>query len=136
NGTSSTIIDRNDNQSYAASLTRIMGRHTLNFGGEARRLPHNYAQSNNPSGFFNFNNLFTAVNPFAPAGTGIGFASFMLGYGADGNINTPALVAGMQRYQGYFINDTFQVNRRLELNYGFRRELPRPWAGRVARPVV
>ena len=136
NGTGSTIIARNDNQSFAASLTRIMGRHTLKFGGEARRLPHNYAQSNNPSGFFNFNNLFTAVNPFAPAGTGIGFASFMLGYGADGNINTPALVAGMQRYQGYFINDTFQVNRRLTLNYGLRWELPSPWTERFDRLVV
>jgi len=136
NGTGSTIIARNDNQSFAASLTRITGRHTLKFGGEARRLPHNYAQSNNPSGFFNFNNLFTAVNPFAPAGTGIGFASFMLGYGADGNINTPALVAGMQRYQGYFINDTFQVNRRLTLNYGLRWELPSPWTERFDRLVV
>ena len=136
NGTGSTIIARNDNQSFAASLTRITGRHTLKFGGEARRLPHNYAQSNNPSGFFNFNNLFTAVNPFAPAGTGIGFASFMLGFGADGNINTPALVAGMQRYQGYFINDTFQVNRRLTLNYGLRWELPSPWTERFDRLVV
>jgi len=136
NGTGSTIIARNDNQSFAASLTRITGRHTLKFGGEARRLPHNYAQSNNPSGFFNFNNLFTAVNPFAPAGTGIGFASFMLGFGADGNISTPALVAGMQRYQGYFINDTFQVNRRLTLNYGLRWELPSPWTERFDRLVV
>jgi len=136
NGTGSTIIARNDNQSFAASLTWITGRHTLKFGGEARRLPHNYAQSNNPSGFFNFNNLFTAVNPFAPAGTGIGFASFMLGFGADGNINTPALVAGMQRYQGYFINDTFQVNRRLTLNYGLRWELPSPWTERFDRLVV
>jgi hypothetical protein len=136
NGTGSTIIARNDNQSFAASLTRIMGRHTLKFGGEVRRLPHNYAQSNNPSGFFNFNNIFTAINPFTPAGTGIGFASFMLGYGADGNINTPALVAGMQSYQGYFVNDTFQVNQRLTLNYGLRWELPNPWTERFDRLVV
>ncbi len=136
NGTGSTIIARNDNQSFAASLTRIMGRHTLKFGGEARRLPHNYAQSNNPSGFFNFNNLFTAINPFAPAGTGIGFASFMLGHGSDGNINTPTLVAGMQFYQGYFINDTFQVNQKLTLNYGVRWELPKPWTERFDRLVV
>ncbi|MGH9839893.1 MAG: carboxypeptidase regulatory-like domain-containing protein [Blastocatellia bacterium] len=136
NGTGSTIIARNDNQSFAASLTRIMSRHTLKFGGEARRLPHNYAQSNNPSGFFNFNNLFTAINPFTPAGSGIGFASFVLGHGSDGNINTPALVAGMQFYQGYFINDTFQVNQRLTLNYGVRWELPQPWTERFDRLVA
>jgi hypothetical protein len=136
NGTGSTIIARNDNQSFAASLTRIMSRHTLKFGGEVRRLPHNYAQSNNPSGFFNFNNLFTAINPFAPAGTGIGFASFMLGYGADGNINTPALVAGMQIYQGYYFNDTFQVSQKLTFNYGVRWELPGTWTERFDRLVV
>jgi hypothetical protein len=136
NGTGSTIIARNDNQSFAASLTRLLSRHTLKFGGEVRRLPHNYAQSNNPSGFFNFNNLFTAINPFAPAGTGIGFASFMLGYGADGNINTPALVAGMQIYQGYYFNDTFQVSQKLTFNYGVRWELPGTWTERFDRLVV
>jgi hypothetical protein len=136
NGTGSTIIARNDSYSFAASLTRITGRHTLKFGGELRRLTHNYAQSNNPSGFFNFNNLFTSVNPFTPAGTGNGFASFLLGHGSDGNISTPSLVAGQQIYQGYFINDTFQVNQKLTLNYGVRWELPGPWTERFDRLTV
>ncbi len=136
NGTGSTIIARNDSYSFAASLTKLTGRHTLKFGGEVRRLTHNYAQSNNPSGFFNFNNLFTSINPFAPAGTGNGFASFILGHGSDGNILTPALVAGQQIYQGYFINDTFQVNQRLTLNYGLRWELPGPWTERFDRLTV
>ncbi len=136
NGTGSTIIARNDSYSFAASLTKITGRHTLKFGGEVRRLTHNYAQSNNPSGFFNFNNLFTSVNPFTPAGTGNGFASFLLGHGADGNISTPSLVAGQQIYQGYFINDTFQVNQKLTLNYGLRWELPGPWTERFDRLTV
>ncbi len=52
NGTGSTIIARNDSYSVAPSLTRIAGRHTVKFGGELRILTHNYAQSNNPSGFF------------------------------------------------------------------------------------
>ena len=71
----SVIIARNENYSLAGTLTRISGRHTLKFGGELRRLTHNYAQSNNAAGAFNFNNLFTSSNPFTPAGTGIGFAS-------------------------------------------------------------
>src|SRR5262245_22885164 len=136
NGTGSTIIARNDSNSFAASLTRITGRHTLKFGGELRRLTHNYAQSNNPSGFFNFNNLFTSANPFSPAGTGNGFASYVFGFGSDGNISTPSLVAGQQIYQGYFINDTFQVNHKLTLNYGVRWELPGPWTERFDRLTV
>ena len=136
NGTGSTIIARNDSYSIAPSLTRITGRHTLKLGGEIRRLTHNYAQSNNASGALNFNNVFTAVNPFAPAGTGFGFASFLLGYGTDGNILTPALVAGQQIYQGYYISDTFQVSQRLTLNYGLRWELPGPWTERYDRMTV
>ncbi len=133
NGTGSTIIARNDSLSFAASLTRMTGRHTLKIGGEVRPMTHNYAQSNNASGALNFNNLITSANPFAPAGTGNAFASFLLGYGTDGNILTPALVAGQQIYQGYFINDTFQVNQKLTLNYGLRWELPGPWTERFDR---
>jgi hypothetical protein len=133
NGTGSVIIARNENYSLAGTLTRISGRHTLKFGGELRRLTHNYAQSNNAAGAFNFNNLFTSSNPFTPAGTGIGFASFMLGYGTDGNIQTPELVAGQQIYQGYFANDTFQLSQRLTINYGVRWELPGPWTERFDR---
>jgi hypothetical protein len=136
NGTGSTIVARNDSYSVAPSLTKIAGRHTVKFGGEWRRMTHNYAQSNNPSGFFNFNNVFTAVNPFAPAGTGSGFASFLLGYGVDGNINTPALVAGQQIYQGYYIFDTFQMSSKLTMNYGVRWELPGPWTERFDRLTV
>jgi hypothetical protein len=136
NGTGSTIIARNDSYSFAASLTRMTGSHTLKFGGEVRPLTHNYAQSNNASGAFNFNNVITSANPFAPAGTGNAFASFLLGYGNDGNILTPALVAGQQIYQGYFINDTFQVNQKLTLNYGLRWELPGPWTERFDRLTV
>lgn len=136
NGTGSIIIARNENYSLAPTLTWISGRHTLKFGGEIRRLTHNYAQSNNPAGAFNFNNLFTSSNPFSPAGTGIGFASFMLGYGTDGNISTPALVAGQQIYQGYFVNDTFQLSQRLTVNYGLRWEMPGPWTERFDRLTV
>ncbi|MBA3439084.1 MAG: TonB-dependent receptor [Pyrinomonadaceae bacterium] len=135
-GTGSTIIARNDSYSFAPSLTKIAGRHTLKFGGEIRRLTHNYAQSNIPSGFFNFNNVLTAANPFSPAGTGSGFASFMLGYGSGGNILTPALTAGQQIYQGYYVADAFQVNQKLTLNLGLRWELPGPWSERFDRLTV
>jgi Carboxypeptidase regulatory-like domain len=78
-GTGSTIIARNDVYSLVPSLTKIWGSHTLKFGAEVRRNTHNYYQQNNPSGNFNFDSLLTSANPFSPAGTGNGFASFLLG---------------------------------------------------------
>ena len=75
------------------------------------------------------------MNPFAPAGT-VRLRFILLGYGADGNINTPALVAGQQIYQGYYISDTFQVSSKLTMNYGVRWELPGPWTERFDRLTV
>ncbi len=120
-GTGSIIIARQDNVAMLPSLTLIRGRHTLKIGGDVRRLTHNYAQSNTPSGIFNFNSKFTANDPFNPVG-GWGFASFLLGTGNGGGINTPGLVAGQMIYRAAYLNDQWQVNDRLTLNIGLRWE--------------
>ncbi|NWF84499.1 MAG: TonB-dependent receptor, partial [Bryobacteraceae bacterium] len=136
NGTGSTIIARNDIYSTAPSLTKICGRHTLKFGGEVRRLTHNYYQQNNPSGSFNFDALMTSVNPFAAAGTGNGFASFLLGFGTGGGVTNNALVAAQMIYRAYFFGDQWQVNNRLTLNLGVRMEQMGPWSERYDRMSV
>ena len=86
-GPGSVIHQRNDSYALYPSVTKIARSHTLKIGGEVRRQITNYIQSNVGSGIYNFDNLFTAKNPTASGGggTGVGFASFMLGYGASGN---------------------------------------------------
>ncbi len=135
-GTGSTIIARNDVYSIAPSLTKIWGTHTLKFGVELRRSTHNYYQQNSPSGNFNFDSLLTSANPFAAAGTGNGFASFLLGYGTGGGINQNSLVAGQILYRGYYAGDQWQITRRLTLNYGLRFEQMGPWSERYDRLSV
>ena len=120
-GTGSIIIARQENAAVLPSLTLIRGRHTLKIGGDVRRLTHNYAQSNTPSGIFSFNSKFTADDPFDPTG-GWGFASFLLGTGTGGGINTPGLVAGQMIYRAAYINDQWQVNDKLTVNFGLRWE--------------
>ncbi len=121
-GTGSIIIGRQENLAFLPSLTLIRGRHTLKIGGDVRRLTHNYAQSNTPSGIFDFNSKFTADDPFNPTG-GWGFASFLLGTGSSNRgITTPGLVAGQMIYRAAYINDQWQVNDRLTLNVGLRWE--------------
>jgi hypothetical protein len=136
NGTGSTIVARNDVYSLSPNLTKIMGRHTLKFGGEWRRNTHNYYQQNNPSGSFSFDALMTSVNPLAAAGTGNGFASFLLGMGTGGGVTHNNFVAGQMIYRAYYAGDQMQVGSRLTLNFGVRLEQMGPWSERFDRLVV
>ncbi len=136
NGTGSTIVDRNDVYSLAPSMTKIWGSHTIRFGAEIRRSTHNYYQQNSPSGRFTFDALMTAANPFATAGTGNGFASFLLGYGNGGGVNQNAFVAGQIIYGGYYVGDQWRVSSKLTLNYGVRYEQMGPWSERYDRLSV
>jgi hypothetical protein len=117
-------------------LSWIKGRHSIKFGADIRVLQFNMAQTNLSSGGFSFDNLFTAVNPYAPAGTGYSFASFMLGFGSSGSVTMNPLISGQIKYQAYYANDTFQATKRLTLNYGVRWELPRGWTERYDRQTV
>lgn len=131
-GAGSVIIDRNDNYRAAATLTKIAGQHTLKFGGEFLRLTHNYAQTNIPTGIFNFNPDLTASNAVNQTG-GLGLATFLLGYPSSGNASTPALVAGQQLYPALFINDDWHATPKLTFNLGVRWEQARPWTERFNR---
>ena len=130
------VLDTNNSYSIMPSVTKIIGRHTLKFGAELRRMEFNFAQTTTASGFYIFDNLMTSADPFSPGNTGFGLASFLLGYGSSGSISQPTLTAGKQYYQGYYLGDTFQLNQKLTLNYGLRWELPGPWTERHDRQVV
>jgi hypothetical protein len=109
---------------FAGSITKTMSRHTLKMGGEARRSEFYFAQLTNASGSFVFNNAFTSANGTTSSPTGNGFASFLLGTPASGTIGTAKRPGVVNGYRGLYINDTFQISRRLTLTMGLRWELP------------
>jgi hypothetical protein len=134
-GTGSVIIDRNDNDRIAATLTKIKGNHTIKFGGEFLRLTHNYAQTNNPTGTLNFSSGFTNNNAVTPTGINqtTGFGSFLLGYASGGSASSPALVAARQFYPALFVNDDWHATSKLTVNVGLRWEHAGPWTERFNR---
>ena len=69
-GTGSGIGAWDDTWSFAPTLSRIMGKHTLKVGAEFRVLRNNYYQSNNPAGLFQLDANMTSANPqFGANGT-------------------------------------------------------------------
>jgi len=145
-GAGSGIGAWDDTYSFTPSVSHIMGKHNLKVGGEFRVLRNNYYQSNDPAGLYYFDALNTAANP-QDGGTGRnpgadalaggnGFASFLLGYGANGSVTEPARTADQNIYKAIYAGDTIQVTRKITLNLGVRVDLQGDWTERTNRIVA
>jgi hypothetical protein len=142
-GTGSGIGAHDDTWSFAPSLSKIKGAHSLRVGWEFRVLRNNYYQTNQPSGLLQFDNIMTEQNPLtrppcsATSCSGNGIASFLLGYGNNNNSNvtTPSFMASQIIYNAFYAGDTFQVTRKLTLNLGVRWDLQGNWTERFDRIV-
>lgn len=107
------------------SLSYLHGKHSFRFGGEYRWLHFNEGQLNNPTGLFAFNRGYTqgpnAVQSSPTAG--FGFASFLLGDVASGNINRVNPISTQSRYAAGFVQDDWRITGRLTLNLGLRWDM-------------
>ncbi len=140
--TGSVIAGFDTDVEIAPSVTTVQGHHTINFGGEWRSERHNYGQTNNGTGGYNFTAAFTAANPLTGAGGGSAFASFLYGTPcassgcSASSVQEPAFTASQQLYSALYVNDVWQVSRKLTLNAGVRWELTGPWTERYNRISV
>jgi outer membrane receptor protein involved in Fe transport len=130
--TGSVIRDHTDDWVFRPNLTMIRGRHTLKFGWDFWVSRFNFAQDNVASGVFSFNPAFTAAGPFTSVG-GSGFASFMLGAAASGSAESVNFIASQLIYNAFYVQDNFQVNRKLTLNLGLRYDLEGAFTERFNR---
>jgi hypothetical protein len=110
-------IEGNDNYSVSLNITKVYGRHSFQFGGEARRVELYYINDTNPSGEFVF-----------PAG---GIAEFVTGQSlyipGQSYLETEIASAAYDYYQGYYVTDVWKVSPKLTANLGVRWELPGAW---------
>ena len=144
-GTGSGIGAFDDTYSFEPAFSKIAGKHTLKIGMEYRILRNNYYQSNNPAGLFQFDAGMTAKNPVNPnngtvgkdaSAGGNGFASFLLGYGNNGNVTEPARTADQNLYTAVYAGDTWNFTRKITLNLGARLDLQGDWTERHDRNVA
>lgn len=131
------IDNTNDNYSASGSLSKILGRHTLKIGGEARRLEWYFVQANLPSAGFAFTGAFTSLGAPATDQTEVrAFADYLLGYPVLSESQQSTRVSMLQTYQGYYAQDNFRVNPHLTLNLGVRWELPGAFYDKHDRATV
>jgi Carboxypeptidase regulatory-like domain/TonB-dependent Receptor Plug Domain len=112
--TGATILDTDNAYTLSGSLTWQKGRHSIQFGGESRRIEWGYQQSNSPGGTF----------AFSGTSTGSPYSDFLLGLPATGSAQEPAASLGTMYYSGAFIGDSFRYNSKLTINAGLRWEQP------------
>jgi hypothetical protein len=115
------INDTDNAYVLSGNFTWIKGRHTISFGGEARKIEWDYTQTNIPSGQFFFDQ--TGTQGAGKTG-GDTFASFMVGLPYKGQFIEPKLSKGVMWYSGLYLGDSFRMSPRLTINAGVRWERP------------
>ena len=115
NPISDVQTDHYDNYGLIASVTKIVGNHSLKFGGEGvLRLHNGTGHFTNPDGFSSFSNVTT----------GDEVASFLLGEFTTDTVQTITPTTTFNYGWGFYGTDTWKATRNLTLNFGLRWELP------------
>ena len=108
------------------NATWVKGPHIMKFGGRIYRRNILFTDAREHNGTYGFTGVMTQ-NPASAAGTGDGFADFLLGYPANSTRSNPATWwGGLGTYWHVFFQDDFKVSNVLTLNLGMRYEYT-PW---------
>jgi len=117
------LITFQPNNTYMVSdgFSKVVGRHTLKFGGEFRYLQVNERNLASPDGAFIFDGSVTGVD----------FADYLIGAptGGGGGYTQAALqlLDSRTRYGGAYAQDSWKATPNLTLNLGVRWEVSMPW---------
>ncbi|HYZ85231.1 MAG TPA: TonB-dependent receptor [Bryobacteraceae bacterium] len=101
---------------YTTTVTRIVGAHTIKFGGEFRRSTNDDLWSGSGGGVFGFNQT----------ATGDPLASLLTGWALSGSRAEALLLRTRANAIGLFVQTDWKVTQRLTLNLGLRWDLDTP----------
>jgi len=107
---------------FSGNATRVMGKHFLSVGAEARvftlDVKHTFPYETTFS-----NDMTQGPNPrVISAAAGDSIASFLLGTADSGSASYVPYTGESSRYYAQYIQDDFKVTRKLTVNLGFRME--------------
>jgi len=108
--------------SLHASLSRLVGRHTVKVGGDYRLIGMRVFAPGNQNGSLAFTPAFTiGPDPNAAVG-GDAIASVLLGYPAGGEFVIAARNQFFTNYSAAFVQDDFRLRSNVSVNLGVRYE--------------
>ena len=102
---------------FSDSFSKVMGKHSLKFGGEFRYLQVNERNTCAPNGDFTFDGL----------ETGVDFADFLIGAPTSYNQCSQQFLDSRTRYGGAYVQDVWKLKPNFTLNLGARWEVSMPW---------
>jgi TonB dependent receptor len=114
-------------QDVNGSLVKIIGGHSIKFGGEYRELLLDFYQYAYPTGTFSANTSWTQLNPQNNDGSGNPIASLLLGLPNSGDQPNEPSVVSTSGYMAFYAQDDWKVTPKLTVNAGLRwdAEIPR-----------
>ena len=109
------------------------GKHNFRFGGDYRRVHHDFLGGSNATGTFTFTGLFTQ-NAAGDPTTGSPIADFLLGLPQSSTINSSAAKSYLRdNVFDAFAMDDWRVTSSLTLNLGLRYEYYAPYTEKYSR---
>lgn len=118
-------ITRPATQASKVDVMHITGRHTLRAGADIRNHYRTGGGGGLTSGTFTFNNTYTRRydDTLAPAGDyGLSWAAFMMGIPSAAVVETNDSFATHNPYFAWYLQDSWRLTPRLNINLGMRTE--------------
>ena len=111
-------------QTFNGTLTKLVGSHSLKFGGDFGLLGVDAWDFGQSAGTFGFTSTFTqGPNPLSPSRTsGNPVADLLIGYPANGTIPITTRLDAYTKYFGAYVQDDYRVSSNFTVNYGVRVE--------------
>jgi len=120
-GSDATGPGTKDTYSIQPNFNKVLNRHFLKFGVEARQYNNNNPGRGYPSGYYSFTKAWTQANSStADAVSGNSIASALMGLPASAYIQKNIDTAYTHFYYAGFLQDDWKINSRLTLNMGLR----------------
>lgn len=126
------IGNKFETHTWGGDASRLIGKHTIKFGGTYRLNRVSNFRPNNPAGNYTFADGFVR-RTFNAAGGGDAMASMLLGLPTGGQIRSEPNLALQVKYSAFYLQDDWKVNDRLTVNLGLRWDTDYPQTERFDR---